>query len=321
MSANSVRRLAPGKKFSVWDSEAWYILRDTTVRSPSDECSPRITGCCYLPDGRLIACDYDNRKVKVCDRSLKIMHELSVEQDLIKNEKQRTYRPYDVAIADDMRVVVSMPLAICLQFIIIKPFVKLDCLVDTKHSCHGIDVHGNKIYAGIHDAGEQDTKANGRSSFYGIKVFSFEGSEILSIPHTGAGSPEFLCLDESGSRIYYAGGYGRKAAITCITTGGKQIFRYSDAILHSPKSVALDKENNLIICDFSNTYVLNETGSSRKYLLSETDNNCWLTCACYNKYNGNILLASKSNEGECSKLKEYCSKSNRTEVSGTCTLQ
>ena len=319
----AVRPIVSGKKrFSAWDSEAWVLQKDTTAKSANDECSPRITGCCFLPDGRLVACDYDNRKIKVYDKNLKIKEGKRLGEDLLKSERQSIYSPYDVAVADETRVVVSMPLATTLQFIVVKPNLKLDTSIDTRHKCHGIAVWYRNVYVCINDNGEDEAKTKTRSPFYGIKIFSFEGNELSSIPHNGAGAPEFLCLNDTGTRIYYSGGYGRKAAITCINMEGIQIFRYSDKILQSPKNIALDEDNNVIICDFSNVYILNSSGSSRKYLLSENDSRCWLTCICYHNSSKTLLLAAKSIEGQISKLKVYSSKSPIVEDEpGACVLQ
>ena len=297
-------------RVSPWDSDAWILQKDSAAKSSDDDCTPRITGCCFLPDGRLVACDFDNGKVKVYDKNLKLKQDISLVKNSLSNKKQNKFSPCDVAVADKTRVVISMPMATTLQFIVVKPDLKLDTSIDTRHKCHGIAVRNRNVYVCINDNGEDLAKHKTPSPFYGIKIFSFEGNELSSIPHTGDRAPEFLCVNDTGTKIYYSsGGYNSKAAVTCINMEGTQIFRYSDEVLQSLRNIALDGDNNIITSDFSNVYIIDSSGSSRKDLLTERDNTFWLTCFSYQKSSKILLLAANSIEGQISNLNVYYSTS------------
>ena len=70
-------------------------VRDADIKLPDDAKVPNITGCCYLPDERVVLCDYDNKKIKLLDKEMKIKYTIP-----------STESPRDVSNFDENRIVV-----------------------------------------------------------------------------------------------------------------------------------------------------------------------------------------------------------------------
>lgn len=263
-------------------------LRNTCIKVRSDDSEPFITGACFVPDGKIILCDKSNSKLKIFDEvSGTVRYEITCERS-----------PYDVAIVDDTKVVMSLPSIAKIQFVDIKPGVKLQEQIDIKGTCYGVAVYEDDIYVCIANQDNSDPLiVTDVSLFCGIKILSLTGVVKHTIPHTGSGKPNYLSLNKDGTKIYYSGGTERQAFLSCVTKDGHGLFKYSEQILQNPRSFIVDKEENIIIVDSkTNTLqIIDATGRSQ-CLLTKKNKPYEMTSICFDRYRGVLGVACSTDK-------------------------
>ena len=112
-----------------------------------------ITGCGFLPNGYAVLCDHSNDGIKLLDEKLRI--------------KGAAYLggPHDVAVVNEYKVIVSLPLEARLQYIMIQSLT-LDRSIDVGFYCYGVDVAHGLIFIVCH-CGSTYT-ADGQVQVYGL---------------------------------------------------------------------------------------------------------------------------------------------------------
>ena len=257
-------------------------LRGTCIKTRSDNHEPFITGLCFVPDGQIILCDNSNNK-------LKLFHEVN---GIVRFEITCDSSPYDIAVVDDTKVVVSLPSSAIIRFVDIKPGVKLQDQIDVKGTCYGVAVFEDNIYVCIANQDNSDVSTATDESFCGIKIFSFAGDIKRTIPHTGPGEPNYLSLNKGGTKIYYSGGTDRKAFLSCVTKEGYGLFKYSEDILQNPRSLVVDKEENMVVVDSKTNklYVVYAAGRSQ-CLLTKKNKPYKITSICFDRNRGLLGVA------------------------------
>ena len=230
------------------------VVTEVDVRVRSDENVPSIYGCCWMPDGKVILCDYDNDNIKILDKDFKI-----------KFTAPCVSAPVDVDCINETSAVVTLPSAKALQFISVNPGFKFQQKRDLNLHCEGICVRGKNIFVCI---------AESEPSKKGVKVLNLNGDDVSFISHLGPGTSSYLCVTTDGTKIYYTGGYDKSAFIKCITKDGYGIFSVSSSELDYPRGIVHDEMNNIMICDCSKrcVQIINADGKCGKILLTENDN-------------------------------------------------
>ena len=278
----------PAKSFrtkSFWIAEQCARFKIAKAETRSDTAEPNITGIAFLNDGLLVACDKNNMKIKLFSRDLIMTYELHVGA-----------KPFDVAAVDQNIAIVSFPNPGILQYVLVKPGVRLGHKIPINETCLGVTVRKSQIYVCIAEFGLTERNGHGkeniiRKKFHGIKVFSIKGKLIYSISHQGYGYAKHLCISDDGMKIFYTGGEERDAFAACVTKDGHGVFRYSDEMLQFPIGMTLDRNGNLIIGDLVNglMYVVNSDGKNRKYLF-DSDDRTNISSLAFNVENGLLVV-------------------------------
>ena len=267
-------------------------LRNTCIKTRSDDSEPFISGACFVPNGQIFLCDKSNSKLKLFDEvSGNVRYEIPCERP-----------PYDVAVVDDTKIVISIPSGAHIQFVDIKPGVKLQQQINVKGNCYGVEVYEDDIYVCIANQANCDpSAATDESLFCGIKILSLTGDVKHTIPHTGPGKPNYISLSKDGTKIYYSGGTERQAFLSCITKEGYGLFKYSEQILQNPRSFIVDKEENIIIVDSKTNklHVIDASGRSQ-CLLTKKNKPYEMTSICFdcNRRVLGIVCSANKDAGE-----------------------
>lgn len=273
-------------------------LRYTCIKTRSDDFEPSITGACFVHNGQIFLCDESNSKLKIFDQvNGTVTYEITCEDP-----------PYDVAVVDDTKIVVSMPCGAKIQFVDIKPGIKLQEQKDVKGNCYGVTVFEDEIYVCIANQDNSDPSITTEVSFCGIKVLSLAGVVKRTIPHTGLGKPNYLSLNKDGTKINYSGGTERQAFLSCITQNGHGLFKYSEQIMQNPRSFIVDKEENIIIVDSrTNTLQFIDAAGRSQCLLRKNNKPYEMTSICFDRHRGLLGVACSAAKDADKSLREVVS--------------
>ena len=289
---------------SFWDAKASFVEKSQKIKTRSDSEEPRITGLCFLSDGGIVICDNSNSKIKLLDASnRRVKYELFFQGG----------PPYDVAVVDDTMVVVSVPSCRLLQYVHVKPGVKMDREIDVKSTCYGVVVFNNEIFVctdngtagnnalanngGVSSKSFAGTTSNTSDNLLeagGIRIFSQKGQELAFIPHGSEGTPKHICLNDDGSKIYYTGGSGKTSYVTCITRQGYGMFSFTDAVLQCPSYIAIDSFDNLLVCDSNENrvHIIKVEGERNQLLLDQKkDLPRTMTSICFDRRSDMLVVA------------------------------
>ena len=274
-----------GETLSFWDAIFTHINTVKDIRLRDEIVTPSITGMSMLDSGELILCDNANAKVKFLDdASPRIKYDIRVES-----------APFDIAHVNDDKVVVTLPEAKKLQFIIVKPGAKLDKTIDVSGTCFGITVHENNFYVCMAEKG--------------VHILTSSGILKKTIPNASAGLPKHICLNPSGTKIYISGGSDKEAVVSCMTKDGHGLLKFTDNI-QAPTSLSVDKENDILLLDSAanKVYVIHSIDGHIRCLLSKETKRYFLTSMGYNSRNRHLAVAEIWNSKEdiwVSKLKVF----------------
>ena len=257
-------------------------VRDADIKLPDDAKVPNITGCCYLPDERVVLCDYDNKKIKFLDKELKIKYAIPC-----------TESPRDAANLDENRIVVLYGSDNSFQFVCVKPGLILQKKRSTKIYCYGLNSLQEIIYiSGI----DQETKSRG------IALFSWEGRLCKFVQCVGSdlqylGLYLALNVTENEVSVFYVGSSYPCSYINKLSSKGYGIYSVCATSLKKPKSLTCDTSGNLLICDTDtkSVHVVDSGGQVGNSVLTEAGDFA-PTSMCLTADRYKLIVASRQND-------------------------
>ena len=256
-------------------------IKELNVKVSSDTSRCNITGCCFIPGGKLILCDWGNDKIKLLDRSLSVVDSL----DLPGN-------PRDVALVDSSNVIVTMPVRTQLQFIQVSPSLKPGRTIHVGEWCSGVDVAVGRIFISYNDFIDKVGD---------IRVHDLEGRVLgtkLGISPNGSNMfrrPDFVAVNRSGDKIFVSD-YDTNT-VSCLTSDGKIVYQYRDKELRGSAGLLVDDNDNAIVCSWwSNiVQVIQSAGNKHKTLLTSEDGIDRPQCVRFRPGDGTLVVGGEGN--------------------------
>ena len=215
-------------------------------RLGDDNRKPWITGCCFMPSGDLVLCDYQTSKLKLLDRTFKVKDSLSL------NDK-----PWSLSAIDNSNVIVTIPDTKQLQYIQLVPHMKAGRVIKLDKKCFGVAVVGNEIYVSCHnELGEGE-----------VRVLDLSGNLKRQFGVNKDGSYQFkrpycLTISTTGKKIFVSD--CEKSIISCMTPDGNIIYQYKDGDLRYPEALFVDAGDNIFVCGHDSHNVQVITADGRK---------------------------------------------------------
>lgn len=243
----------------------------------NDSKTPCITGCCFIPNGRLVVCDNNNQTVKFLDKDMKINFTIPCSDG-----------PWDVDCLNEGCIVVTIPERKSIQFIDIKPGIKPKYIHYIGHKAYGVAVNGERMFVSMADTILE------KQRLCGVQILNKDGKYVAFIEHIGSGSPQNICTNVDGTKMYYSGGYGTSLFINCFAREGYGLYSVRTNILKSPRSLICDDDENLIVCDdgTKRLHVIDSSGVVSDTILSEQDISVPQSM-CFDKINGILNVVSQ----------------------------
>ena len=230
--------------------------KEVNIKLPNDGESPYITGCTFLSNGRILLCDYNNKKVKLIDS------DMSVKKSLILPEC-----PLNVAAIGENEAIITFGNAAIknLDLIYTQPDLKLGKKIILPDKCRGLQVVNNEIYTTCHkDSGHDEIwRLNRAGNIMSKSVLTQSSSEW---PHYLG-----LCLAGFCPRVYLTD--WANSRVTCFQLDGKIVYQYKDKGLKRTLGIYVDSVGNSLVCGpgSQNIVVITADGRKQGELLTSKD--------------------------------------------------
>ena len=222
-----------------------------------DKTCPWVSGCVFIPNGSLVLCDYRNNKIKMLNKALTMQASLSLHA-----------QPWDIAVANNTTVVVTLLNSQRLQFVQVEPSLEKKQYIKLSMMCWGVEVVEDEIFITCFDK-------NGEGS---VRVLDFEGIVKRRIVIQN-GTQEFnmlkgpynLTVSPASGNIFVSDYVGN--VVTCMTSNGNVLYQYRDALLNGPKDILVDCSENILICSARayNLQIVDAEGVKHRTLASSKD--------------------------------------------------
>ncbi|XP_052800931.1 uncharacterized protein LOC128231781 [Mya arenaria] len=207
-----------------------------------------ITGCEFMDNGKLLTCDNANKKIKLFNKKLKCISAQSLPS-----------QPWDIAVIDDERAVVTIPDRKQLQFLtVIHRKISLKHATSLDQNCWGVSCDADSIF---------------------VTNYSPETSEVVVLNHDGVlqrriygmtfHTPWFI---DRFQDMLYVSDWGTFNVQT-MTRGGALTNSYRNSYLVGPLGVTHDPEGNIYVCgrDSNTVHQISPDGVLRQIILRERD--------------------------------------------------
>ena len=259
------------------------------VRLDDDKTLPFMTGCCFMPSGDLVLCDFNNSKLKLLDRTFKVKDSLSLND-----------RPWSLYVNDNSNVIVTIPRSKQLQYVQLVPHMKAGRVIQLDKKCWNVAVAGNEIYVSCHNApGEGE-----------VRVLDLSGNfkRQLGVNNDGSyqfQSPNYLTVSTTGKKIFVSD-YST-SIISCMTPDGNIIYQYKDDDLRSPEGLFVDAGDNIFVCGRHSDNVQVITADGRKYgaLISANDGIRYPNSIAFREADNMLVVGCRNKNIFCYKLSQY----------------
>ena len=230
--------------------------RKVKLSLADDKENTRISGCVFMSNGYLVACDQSNCKIKLLDRSLSLQESLKLPS-----------KPSDISVMDDDTVIVALPYQEQLQYVQVFPqLILLDHAIKLDKQCWGVRVSGQKIYVSCHTA-----KKDGE-----VRVLDKLGDlkRRLEIKEDGSNlfySPYYITVSPAADKIFVSD--WDRQIVTCMKVDGSIVYQYKKAAVHTPGGLYCDDGDNIMVCGYysNNIHMISTDGEKYVPLLSSDD--------------------------------------------------
>ena len=244
------------------------------VRLDDDKEKPVITGCCFMPRGDLVLCDYNNSKLKLLDQTFEVKDSFSLNDN-----------PCSLSVIDNSNVIVTIPDTKQLQYVQLVPHMKAGRVIKLDKKCWDVAVAGYEIYVSCHnDSGEGE-----------VRVLDLSGNLKIKLCVNKDGSyqfqrPNYLTVSTTSKKIFVSD--EMTSIISCMTPDGNIIYQYKDDDLRYPNALFIDAGDNIFVCGCDSHNVQVITSDGRKYgaLISAADGLRYPFSIAFREYDNMLVV-------------------------------
>ena len=254
------------------------------IRMSSDARSPQITGCAFLPNGKVVLCDQGNKNLKLLDTcdSYKIIESLDFPSE-----------PRDVTIVDNKTVLVVLLDHRSVQYVNLKAKMKPGRVILLQKMPLAIEFFDNEIFVAC--------KVKSKKGTGEILVLDREGTVKRRLGMKEDDSFMFDCpshftVSRTTKNIFVSD--RDTSMVTCLSPSGKIVYQYKSSSLNRARGVYVDAVDNLFVCGESSNNVLILTSTGEKYgsLLTEKDFVKQPCAIAYRQKDGTLVIGCYSRD-------------------------
>lgn len=230
-----------------------------------------ITGCEFLPNGKLLVCDNSNKKVKLFDKKFKCVSAHGLHS-----------LPWDVAVVNEMTAVVTIPDRKELQFMDVHHKICLRHSIILEQNCWGVSHSNEQLFVTCWSRDKTEVLVMDMKGTLKRRI-----STVQSLPfHT----PWFLNASKETLSVSDWGTY----VIQCVTTSGVAVSKYRSSSLVGPLGMTRDPDGNLYVCgrDSNNIHQISSDRSEQRIFLTEKDGLSQPLNICHRKTDDKLVVTS-----------------------------
>ena len=229
--------------------------KEVSIKVSDDSATPCITSCTFLSNGRILLCDFNNKKVKLLDSDMSIKKSLELSDG-----------PYNVAAVGENEAIITFGSGNNdLQYINTHPELKLGKKITLQDKFYVLHVVNDEIYTACH-------KCSGHDEICRLERAGNIMSKFV-LTQSGSGRSDYLglCLSGSSPRVYLTDFCNDR--VRCFQLDGKMVYQYQDKELTTPNGIYVDSAGNSLVCGTSSHNVVVVTADGRKHgeLLTSKD--------------------------------------------------
>ena len=247
---------------------------DVSVADEYKKCD--MFGSTLLTDGRLMLTDWDNKKVKLLDKSFALIDQIV----LLGN-------PDDVCSINPNEAAVTLTMQKTVQLINLVPKMNLSRVMYMDEHCRGITYHDGNIY--VVCGGFKDESCGK------IVVYTVMGEHVKTIEKNNVGQNIFTCpiavqVISNGKLIYVTDG---KRGIVTLTSNNDVVSVISYKEMAWPCGMCLDRNDNALICNGKGNNVVQVYGlNTIAIILSHKDGITQPHSICFDPDDMRIIMTS-----------------------------
>ena len=232
-----------------------HIKHCTRVKSVSLDTHPNdyISNFCVLPNEQVVllsyTSDYDIVNLTLLNKDCSLKSCMAVKM-----------RPFDIATVDDKSVVMTVPDKRIIQFVTVKPGLRLGYQFISSGNAYGVSIHDNRIYVCTH----RDLNRN--APYYAVLVLNTAGTHLTTMSCPEELSPRYVCLSSDLSMMFFTSPYTNRHPLQCITNDGHIIYSYANSEVQSPKQLLSDEVGNTLVVGDSGIKVIDSKGKIKELL-------------------------------------------------------
>ncbi|XP_021354998.1 transcription intermediary factor 1-beta-like [Mizuhopecten yessoensis] len=223
-------------------------IRKVTIKCPSDQGDCLARGVVYLPDGRIVVGDRNNKKFKLINDAGDVVDELKLDGDL-----------WDLCMVDNTTVAAAIPSPGGIRVVTVTPSkLTLSSVINTNKQCYGITYRDGEFIVST-------------------------GSEVCSVKKDGTtktlyrytGDVCALSHDPKDGQLFIAHRTNRtgRTAIGRLSTDNKYTDVLNVGVVKYAYGVDVDMEGNVYVCGYgsNNVVQMSGDGTNVRELLTAAD--------------------------------------------------
>ena len=232
-------------------------LKKKMVKISKDKKSPDIRGCAFMPDGKVLICDWNNGNLKQLDKSFTLQDSLGLPS-----------WPCDISVVNETTAIITLPETKRLQYIEVTPRLAAGRALQLDKKCFGVRVVGSDIYVTCHHGypeGDGEVRILDKSGNLRKRLGVKQDNTFMFT------RPYDLTVSSRSDKIYVSD--AGQHTLTCLKTDGTVMFQYKDSELRGPNGVCVDDEDNAIVCGYSsdNIHIVTSDGKKHSVILTSKD--------------------------------------------------
>ena len=255
-------------------------LKKKKVKISKDKKPPSITGCAFMPDGKVLLTDVENDNLKLLDKSFTLQDSLDLPS-----------YPWDVSVVNDTTAIITLPYPEQLQYIDVAPRLAAGRVIQLDKRCYGVQVVGSDIYVTCHHypAGEGEVRILDKNGNMRKRLGVNQDNTFMFT------NPHHLTVSARSNKIYVSD--RDQHTLTCLKTDGTVIFQYKDPELDGPLGVCVDDEDNVMVCggESNNLHVVTSDGKKHSVILTSKDGIKLPGCVAYRQTDKTLIVGCWEN--------------------------
>ena len=242
-----------------------------------------ISGIEFMPDGKLLLCDYRNYRLKLLGSDLSMIDTLNL-----------TLHPWDISAVNSSSVLITLPrnLKNQLQFVHVMEGLQLSSIIQMEKNCWGVIVIETEIFTSCHDYEEGEIIVLDLTGTVKRRIGVSDQQEKSYMFKT----PYYVTVSVYTGNIYVAD--WNNHSVTGLSSTGDVIYQFTDPGMERPCGLYVDEADNIIVCGKTShtCEIITANGKYNKTMLTSVDGLKFPYAVQYRKNDTSLVVGGWNND-------------------------